>query len=297
VNFLLYTAASLTEYETISFDGEKVFLEEGTRFDPSKLSKVIAHGWGGGLHLDEYLNSAYMEAGLDYNILGVDWRPMEGPAKTQVEEVGIYTAHFLEALQEYGLQLEDVHAIGFSFGSHVVANLGKELIRRGLRRLTRITCLDPGKIGFGNHPELVIKPEDADFVDIVHTASDNMSFLEPLGHADFYPNGGQNQLCSCNNECDDIPCDTNDHKRAPYYYRESILSQSSFPSWLCTEGWDAFLQANLTCPYDASSSLVSMGEWVLDSSEAYSTSEPRGVFYLHTRKESPFSCEDIDCFV
>ena len=27
------------------------------------------------------------------------------------------------------------------------------------------------------------------------------------------------QLCSCNNECDDIPCDTNDHKRAPYYYR------------------------------------------------------------------------------
>ena len=25
VNFLLYTAASLTEYETISFDGEKVF--------------------------------------------------------------------------------------------------------------------------------------------------------------------------------------------------------------------------------------------------------------------------------
>ena len=26
-------------------------MEEGTRFDPSKLSKVIAHGWGGGLHL------------------------------------------------------------------------------------------------------------------------------------------------------------------------------------------------------------------------------------------------------
>ena len=118
----------------------------------------------------------------------------------QVEEVGIYTARFLEALQvlvmthfklwwfvlvgiqdfitmqEYGLQLEDVHAIGFSYGSHVVgwyrdfiivdinlfqdyyifdisshssflaANLGKELVRRGLRRLTRITCLDPGKI-------------------------------------------------------------------------------------------------------------------------------------------------------
>ena len=34
---------------------------------------------------------------------------------------------------------------------------------------------------------------------------------------------------------------------------------------------------NDNCQYDASSSLVNMGEWVLDSSEA------RGVFYLHTR--------------
>ena len=29
-------------------------MEEGTRFDPSKLSKVIAHGWGGGLHLGTF---------------------------------------------------------------------------------------------------------------------------------------------------------------------------------------------------------------------------------------------------
>jgi len=311
VNFLLYTAASITEYETISFDGEKVSLEEGTRFDPRKLSKVVVHGWSGGLHLDEYLNSAYMEAGLDFNILGVDWREMEGPAKTQVDEVGIYTAHFLEALQEYGLELGDVHAIGFSYGAHVVASLGRELIRKGLKRLPRITCLDPGVIGFGNHPELVIKPEDADYVDIIHTDSDHMSFLEPLGHVDFYPNGGLNQLCSCTNQCDDILCDTNDHKRAPAYYRESILSRGSFPSWPCTEGWDAFLQSNLTCPYDASAPLVSMGEWSLESSDwklsansklknsrwSSKVSEPRGVYYLHTRRESPFSCEEISCFV
>ena len=40
----------------------------------------------------------------------------------------------------------------------------------------------------------MIKPEDADYVDIIHTDSDHMSFLEPLGHADFYPNGGLNQV-------------------------------------------------------------------------------------------------------
>jgi len=319
VNFLLYTAASITEYETISFDGEKVTFEEETRFDPAKLSKVVVHGWGGGLHLDEFLNSAYMEAGLDFNILGVDWRQMEGSPQTQVDEVGIYTAHFLEALQEFGIEFGDVHAIGFSYGAHVVASLGREVVRRGLKRLPRITCLDPGVIGFGKHPELVIKAEDADYVDIIHTDSDHMSFLEPLGHADFYPNGGLNQLCSCNNQCEDIPCHDGDHKRAPTYYRESILSRGSFPSWQCTQGWDAFLEANLTCPYDASGPLVSMGEWSLESSawrfdlsfklenfgsnsklENFASkipkdSEPRGVYYLHTRRESPFSCEEISC--
>ena len=29
-------------------------MEEGTKFDPSKLSKVVAHGWGGGLHLGTF---------------------------------------------------------------------------------------------------------------------------------------------------------------------------------------------------------------------------------------------------
>ena len=28
--------------------------EEGTKFDPSKLSKVVVHGWGGGLHLGKF---------------------------------------------------------------------------------------------------------------------------------------------------------------------------------------------------------------------------------------------------
>ena len=31
--------------------------EEGTRFDPGKLSKVVVHGWGGGLHLGMKIES------------------------------------------------------------------------------------------------------------------------------------------------------------------------------------------------------------------------------------------------
>ena len=48
---LEYGTQVLVKLKMYVLDWFKVFLEEGTRFDPSKLSKVIAHGWGGGLHL------------------------------------------------------------------------------------------------------------------------------------------------------------------------------------------------------------------------------------------------------
>ena len=52
---------------------------------------------------------------------------------------------------------------------------------------------------FENYPETArLNPTDADFVDVIHTMGDEgiiMDFgtLLPLGHADFYPNGGVDQ--------------------------------------------------------------------------------------------------------
>ena len=72
------------------------------------------------------------------------------------------------------------------------ANVGKELVRLGRDRLARITVLDAGQIGFSlpAHQDIVISREDADWVDAIHTNAEFYGFLEPLGHADFYPNGG-----------------------------------------------------------------------------------------------------------
>jgi len=38
-----------------------------------------------------------------------------------------------------------------------------------------------------------VDPSDADFVDVIHTAGLTLSFVEPQGDADFYPNGGLTQ--------------------------------------------------------------------------------------------------------
>ena len=124
-HFWLYTKHNLVDYENMEFDGTDISLTEDSLFDSRKPTKVVAHGWGGGLHIDKIFAQAYAAGGLDYNVIGIDWREMEGSAKQQVVAVGIHAAHFIEVLvRDHGLLLQDVHAIGFSYGAHVVGKLG-----------------------------------------------------------------------------------------------------------------------------------------------------------------------------
>ena len=123
VNFWLFTKDNLDEYEVMEFDGFTVTLVPDTLFDPTKQTKVVVHGFGGEIHIDEKFAAAYANAGLDYNIIGVDWRDIQGIPQQQVQEVGVYTAHFLQALAaDHGLILQDAHPIGWSFGAHVVGS-------------------------------------------------------------------------------------------------------------------------------------------------------------------------------
>lgn len=38
---------------------------------------------------------------------------------------------------------------------------------------------------------------DANFVDIIHTCAGTVGFVKPIGHADFYPNGGTYRQPGC----------------------------------------------------------------------------------------------------
>ena len=50
------------------------FRFENTRFVASKPTKLVAHGLGGGTHIDHIFNAAYAKASYDYNVIGIDWR-------------------------------------------------------------------------------------------------------------------------------------------------------------------------------------------------------------------------------
>ena len=125
-HFWLYNKdhTHIDDYEVMHFDGKTVSLDENTRFVASKPTKLVAHGLGGGTHIDHIFNAAYAKAGYDYNVIGIDWRDLQGDGyKAILDLAGNHSARFLKGMvEDYKLKLNDVHAIGFSYGTHVIGD-------------------------------------------------------------------------------------------------------------------------------------------------------------------------------
>jgi len=113
-------------------------------------------------------------------------------------QVGEYIAAFIKFLgSEVQVCYSDIHVLGHSLGAHVAGYVGNYM--RG--RLGRITGLDPAGPAFET-PYLKDAAErldstDADFVDIIHTCAGSLGILRPIGHVDFYPNGGTFRQPGC----------------------------------------------------------------------------------------------------
>lgn len=66
------------------------------------------------------------------------------------------------------------------------------------QRIGRITGLDPaGPLFEGNPPDRRISPDDATFVDIMHTDGGGLGTRASVGHVDYYPNGGTSRQNGC----------------------------------------------------------------------------------------------------
>ena len=50
--------------------------------------------------------------------------------------------------------------------------------------------LDPAGPLFPDNPVKRMDAADAEFVDVIHTCGNVLGYAEPIGHVDFYPNGG-----------------------------------------------------------------------------------------------------------
>lgn len=126
-------------------------------------------------------------------------------AVANTELVGRQLGLILLDIINLGTLVEDVHIIGFSLGAHV-AGCASEILKKKNLLLGRITGLDPASPFFRNHllreKSRKLDATDAQLVDVIHTDgsedfADGFGLLKPIGHIDFFPNGGREQL-GCN---------------------------------------------------------------------------------------------------
>ncbi|XP_071744347.1 gamma-aminobutyric acid receptor subunit alpha-6 isoform X2 [Lepeophtheirus salmonis] len=192
---------------------------------------------------------------MDFNVIVVDWnagaRAIYSQAAANTRLVGLEVASLIEYLiTQRDCKAKGFHLIGHSLGSHISGYAGEALIKKYSQKLGRISGLDPAEPLFQSMPEFVrLDPSDAEFVDAIHTDSKSIIMLgygmmDPVGHVDFYPNGGVDQPgCALMDfhenfeNLDDVgrhlvACS---HDRALQYYIESIRETNSTCKFIAHE--------------------------------------------------------------
>ncbi|XP_035029829.1 phospholipase A1 member A isoform X2 [Hippoglossus stenolepis] len=223
VQYLLLTRTNMDCAQT--FDQESL-TRQPSYFKASRPTKVIVHGYramGSKPSWVKELARALLRA-QDANVLVVDWVYGASFAYNLVvqnyKEVALQISVLINQLQEHGCKLESFHFIGVSLGAHVAGFVGT--LFEG--KIGRITGLDPaGPMFKGADTFDRLDPSDALFVDAIHTDSDYFGISIPVGHVDFFLNGGMDQTgCARSRFASMYGYVICDHMRALHVYMSAL---------------------------------------------------------------------------
>ncbi|KAG5898202.1 hypothetical protein JTB14_005582 [Gonioctena quinquepunctata] len=220
------------------------------------------------------LKGEYFKLG-PHNIIFINWSAAGNKSydvsSANVRPVGKFIAQFLIAS---GVPQEKIHLIGHSLGSQLAGSIGKSMFELTGKKVGRITSLDPAGPKF-EHPDQTDDEKmceyDAEFVDVIHTDIQHYGFTKPIGHVDFYPNGGKDQP-----GCPPLEEDDNcSHARSTLFFIESLSKKS--------EAFEAnYIEENskVTISKKENGKVIIFGQHVDWSS--------RGVYYFQTNSQRPF---------
>lgn len=248
--FLLYTRDNI-DPEILRMDNTMNI--NSTSFHGYRESKILIHGYFDQVRETIYWMNICKELlhHGDYNVIIVDWLKVGTKFYSEliydIDSIGKKIANLIQYLKDFGgAKFEDLHLIGHSLGAHIAGSVGNYISNLG-----RITGLDPAGSKFQNVPShLHLDKSDANFVDVIHTdmahdALVGFGTTEVIGHADFYPNGGNNQAnCGIHNLFKlhsfetFIYALTCDHIRVLDYFLQSIRT-CSFVGIKCAD-WKSF---------------------------------------------------------
>lgn len=245
--FLLYSRSNRKSPERLDYRPNSP-LGRLTQFQQRKPLKLLVHGFfeSGDTKWIKDIKDALLDE-EDCNVIIVDW---SGGAKQlsyikaagNTALVGRQASLLVQRLIESSrgtLGPDQVHMVGFSLGGQIAGFFARHFKETTGKLIARITPLDPAAPLFDNTSSSVTE-KDAAYVDVIHTSGGDMIVVgqlgieRPVGHVDFYPNGGMMQP-GCKPL--DIACD---HLRAPAYFLESLRNkQCRFQSTPCQGGFRA----------------------------------------------------------
>ncbi|XP_055915930.1 phospholipase A1-like [Eupeodes corollae] len=274
ISFYLYKRDFPTCAQEIRLDDDSL---HNSGFDASHPTRIIINGWMSSSRnpFIRSVSSAYFSI-QDYNIIVVDWSSISTSINYYkvaklIDKVGAKVADFARHLHKNLLiDYDDIYLIGHSLGAQVAGSAGKNLHPD---KFNTIFALDPAGPSFKEKGiEGRLDSSDAKYVESIQT-SENMGFLEPLGHATFYPNKGSYQNCM------GYGCS---HRRAYKYFAESINSTVGFWGVLCDKE-----QMKSECP-----------EGLKQYKMGGEPSTPKvGVFYVKTNNNKPYARGKSDSYL
>lgn len=184
------------------------------------------------------------------------------------EILGHFLGEFLTEMSKH-MEMDHVHLIGHSLGAQISGEAGRKYQEMTDKLLPRITALDPARPCFNEGETLNgVGRGDAAFVDVIHTNNGALGQRNPIGDADFYPNGvvilqpGSFNIGSS-------------HKRAIELYAESVYPGNE----------NTFLATKCNSIYSLNAGLCSKVRTPMGFA---ARTESRGNFFLKTASESPF---------
>ncbi|XP_062528667.1 pancreatic lipase-related protein 3 isoform X3 [Bombyx mori] len=241
----------------------------------------------------------------DVNVIAVDWSGggntwkywrAVANAKRVVSDVNGFMRQLMSTS---GAKTKSFHFVGHSLGAHIAA-----CVSFHIGGVARITGLDPAQPCF-NSPNSTdrLDPSDADFVDVIHTNGRLLTKLglglpDPIGHADFYPNGGMKQPGCYNNSnsvwssifpsLQQAICS---HGRAYLLFTESLINNNcSFRAYkwnLTYEGVNASIRA--TCD-----NIGSCSEMGIKAVGAIGYRRAKGPYFVLTTDKEPYCPSEME---
>uniref|UniRef100_A0A3Q3N532 Phospholipase A1 member A n=1 Tax=Mastacembelus armatus TaxID=205130 RepID=A0A3Q3N532_9TELE len=256
VQYLLLTRRNMDCAQRFS---QESLTKQPSYFNNSLPIKVIIHGYrvlGNKPSWLKELALALLRA-QDVNVLVVDWVYGTSFAYNLVvenyKEVSVQISVLINQLQKHGCKLESFHFIGVSLGAHVAGFVGTLFAGK----IGRITGLDPaGPMFKGADTFDRLDPSDAQFVDAIHTDSDYFGISIPVGHVDFFLNGGKDQTgCAHSRFASMYGYVICDHMRAVHVYMSALNGSCPLQGIPCFT-YEDFLKGNCvncdifrgTCP-------------------------------------------------